>query len=426
MSEADKQKQNINISGSRRQVRASSVHARRAVVAAGAYSDIDTEVLPVDEGKIKSIREKKAQVKVVESKQSAEPSLKAESEVVQVKTNKKSEESKPEEITVKLNSKKRIPEQQAQQPEEITVKIAKEKAQPKAEVETIKVNYPKITHHSRLITAKPGLPKAPEPIMIDRVRQVALEGTGRAKRDSREALEQDIREIQQIQAASVRKVRAEYTKAERQRTAARVYNQARQASAPAPVYQPVTGKQMKETAIEKALASAKHESKKSKRKKPERLKFGAKRVVLALACAGVAAFGIVYLIDTNSSTAQMKVAAMQTGIEASYPSYVPRGFDLSDITSENGKITMNFRNAETGDAFTLIEEQLTGNGDDALEKYIKSNYGKDYTVVQEAGAPVHYVSGSDATWISNGIIYKLKMISGSFTKKQIKTIVASV
>ena len=121
----------------------------------------------------------------------------------------------------------------------------------------------------------------------------------------------------------------------------------------------------------------------------------------------------------------MRVAAMQTGIEASYPSYVPRDFSLSDITSEDGKVILNFKNAETGDAFSLAEENSSWDSNALLTNFVKDEYGEDYSIVREQGLTI-YMSGSDAAWVNGGVVYKLNTTSGILTKKQIRSIAVSL
>ena len=187
-----------------------------------------------------------------------------------------------------------------------------------------------------------------------------------------------------------------------------------------------TAKQLKEAAIEKALASvAKGDSSTKKTKKSPHVQFGFKRVVLALACAAAAVFAIVYFVNLNAPDISLKVAAMQTGIEASYPSYVPRDFNLSDITSENGKITLNFKNSSTGDSFSLIEEKSSWDSNTLLNNYVRDSFDKDFTTMREQGLTI-YIDNDSAAWVNGGIIYKLNVVSGSLTKKQIRSIAMSL
>lgn len=208
----------------------------------------------------------------------------------------------------------------------------------------------------------------------------------------------------------------------------------------------LSAKELKEQAIKKALASAermnepaqeqpkmaaaimKNATEKKTKKaglKSQKVKFGMGRVMLALACTAVAVFAIVYFVNMNMPDISLKVAAMQTGIEASYPSYVPRDFSLSDITSESGKITLNFRNGSTGDAFSLVEEKSSWDSNALLANFVKGNYGDDYTVVREQGLTL-YINGSNACWVNGGIVFKITTTSGSLTKKQIRSIATSL
>lgn len=184
-----------------------------------------------------------------------------------------------------------------------------------------------------------------------------------------------------------------------------------------------TAKEIKTQAIEKALAAAAKTQPTQNQRTPMRMDW--RRVVLALACAAAAVFAIVYFVNLNSPDISLRVAAMQTGIEASYPGYVPRDYTLSDITSEDGKVTLNFANSSTGDAFTLIEEKSSWDSNALLANFVKKAYGENYSTIKEQGLTI-YISGSDAAWVNGGVVYKIDTTSGSLTKKQITNIAVSL
>lgn len=193
----------------------------------------------------------------------------------------------------------------------------------------------------------------------------------------------------------------------------------------------MTAKEIKEQEIKKALNSAtksvevEEKTMDPKKQKMGKTHFGFGRVILAMSCAAVAVFAIVYFVNLNMPDLSLRVAAMQTGINASYPSYVPRDFTLSDITSENGKVTLNFKNSSTGDAFSLVEESSSWDSNALLANYVAGEYGDEYDTVREQGLTL-YMSGGDACWVNGGVVYKIKTLSGSLTKKQIKTIATSL
>lgn len=187
-----------------------------------------------------------------------------------------------------------------------------------------------------------------------------------------------------------------------------------------------TSQEIKQQAISQALAKTAKSSQDSKKKsKNTGIHFGFKRIALATACALVAVCAIVFFVNLNAPNISLKVAAMQSGIEASYPAYVPRDYNITDITSENGKITLNFRNSSADGAFSLIEERSSWDSNALLNNYVKPTYGDNYTLVREQGLAL-YISGSDASWVNGGVVYKLKTTSGTLNKKQIKSIAVSL
>lgn len=235
-------------------------------------------------------------------------------------------------------------------------------------------------------------------------------------------------EMTQQQQMQARRMQVERIQQQRQRHLMQIATQRMQqrmaAKKEQPVVQKETAQQMKETAIEKALSTA------SRTKKQEResvrIHFGFKRVLLAMACAAVCVFAIVYFVNLNAPNISLKVAAMQSGIEATYPTFVPREYSISNITSEDGKVTMVFKHSEDeAKGFILIEEKSSWDSNALLNNFVRYEYGDDYTSVREQGLTI-YISSSDAAWVNGGIVYKIKAPVNTLTKKQIKSIAVSL
>lgn len=213
-------------------------------------------------------------------------------------------------------------------------------------------------------------------------------------------------------------------------TVANTRMQARKKTASEKVARP-TAKELKERAIQKALASAamttetKSKSKRQKSKKMSLFSVGLGRVVLAFSCAALAVFAIVYFVNMNMPDVSLKVAAMQTGINASYPSYVPRDYSISSIVSENKKITLVFENGQTGEKFNIYEETSSWDSNALLSNYIKPTYDENYTTVKEQGLTI-YISGSNAAWVNGGVMYKITTDGENLTNKQIRSIATSL
>lgn len=190
-----------------------------------------------------------------------------------------------------------------------------------------------------------------------------------------------------------------------------------------------TAEEIKSQAIAKALQNAsqltsQEEVVKEKKKKTTKVHFGWGRVMLALGCAVTAVLLIVYFVNLNAPDFSLKVAAMETGIDASYPAYVPRDYSLSDITSESGKVVMNFIGGSDS-KFTLIEEASSWDSNALLSNYVKKEYGENYTLIRENGLTI-YISDNGACWVNGGILYKIIDRTGSLTKKQIRSIAVSL
>lgn len=195
-----------------------------------------------------------------------------------------------------------------------------------------------------------------------------------------------------------------------------------------PIESSPSAKELKDRAIQKALANAEAittDQQKGKSKKGTGLHFGFGRIMLALSCAAVIVFAIVYFVNTNMPDLSLRVAAMQTGINASYPSYVPRDFNVSSITSEDGKITLEFRNASTDERYVIVEEASSWDSNALLSNYVKETYGENYTIVREQGLTI-YMSNSDAAWVNGGIVYKIRAQGEVLSNKQIRSIATSL
>ena len=192
--------------------------------------------------------------------------------------------------------------------------------------------------------------------------------------------------------------------------------------------EPAPTKNIKDSALESAMKATETVDKEPRgaitSSMSSKGRFGAKKVLLALGCAALAVGVVGYFVSVNTPDISVKVAAMQSGIEAAYPSYVPRGYSLSDIVSEEGKLTMTFSSSD-GTSFVLDEEKSAWDNDTLEANYAKTTWGTNYTSVREQGITI-FIAGSDAAWVNGGILYKLTASGNNLTKKQIKSIVTSL
>lgn len=202
-----------------------------------------------------------------------------------------------------------------------------------------------------------------------------------------------------------------------------------QARKTTPMVSKMTAKELKDQAIKKALADAAKitddaKEEKSTEKVATKMHFGIGRIMLAISCATAAVFAIVYFVNLNMPDISMRVAAMQTGIEASYPSYVPKEFSLSSISSEDGKVVLKFKD-NSDKEFTLIEENSSWDSNALLSNFVKTTYGDSYSIIREQGLTI-YTNDKQAAWVNGGILYKIESSEGSLSKQQIRLIAVSL
>lgn len=148
------------------------------------------------------------------------------------------------------------------------------------------------------------------------------------------------------------------------------------------------------------------------------------RVLLAFATSSLCVIALAALVKINLPNLSVKVAAAQTGVEASYPNYVPRDFAIRDVYTNNSSVIIEFTGPDNKN-FALAEEKSSWDSTALLTNYIKGAYGDSYDTVREQGITI-YISHSNAAWVNNGIFYKLTANSGVLSKKQIISIVSSL
>ena len=170
-------------------------------------------------------------------------------------------------------------------------------------------------------------------------------------------------------------------------------------------------------------------AKKSKRKSEKQVRHLKKRkpgrIVLAFATSAACVFALAALVKVNLPNISVKVAAAQTGVEAAYPSYIPRDYNLTGVyTNDQNSVIIEF-SGPNGAKFTLAEDKSSWDSNALLTNYVKSAYGDTYDTIREQGITV-YINYSNAAWVNNGTFYRITASNGTLTKKQIKNIVISL
>lgn len=201
----------------------------------------------------------------------------------------------------------------------------------------------------------------------------------------------------------------------------------------------LSSKELKDQAIKKALNSiSEPESPEPKLKKTKLFKKSpklsetfkksgkVKRIFIAFSCATACILALTYMIYTNIPGLPVKVTAIQSGIEANYPSYIPQGFQLTSVSATKNKaISITFSNQDK-QSFVLTEEKSSWDSSALLYNYVKSAYEENYSIIREQGITI-YISKSDASWVNSGTLYKITSSTPELlSKNQIKDIATSL
>ena len=154
--------------------------------------------------------------------------------------------------------------------------------------------------------------------------------------------------------------------------------------------------------------------------------FWKKRSFAISACMAVIAVALLgYLVALNMPDISVRVAAMQTGIEKLYPSYVPSNYRLDGLVKEEaGRVTMNFKR-EDGKKFILMEEKSSWDSAAVLSNYVKKNWGNNYSIAKGQGLTI-YISGSNAAWVNGGVFYVITNEDGSLSATDLHDIAVSL
>ena len=158
--------------------------------------------------------------------------------------------------------------------------------------------------------------------------------------------------------------------------------------------------------------------------KPMR-KRGKGRVLLAFTCSAIVVAALGVFVAINMPNISVKVAAMQTGIDAEYPDFVPRNYSMETVASDkDGKITMKFVGPNES-SFILTEEKSTWDSNAVLNNFVKENYSSNYSTMHEQGITYYSEAGS-AAWVNGGILYKITSYGKNLSKEQIRNLVVSL
>ena len=167
---------------------------------------------------------------------------------------------------------------------------------------------------------------------------------------------------------------------------------------------PVNTKSSK-TIKEEAIAAA---FKKVAYKTPKEKPIG-KKTHKYLSISSISIFIILivgYLIYLYMPSFSVKVASIQSGINATYPEFIPNGYSLSGpVSFSDGEVIINFH-ANTGDKGFTIKQSKSSWDSSAVKAKAEKDSGGEISTTSERGLTI-FSYDNNAIWVNGGILYTI-------------------
>lgn len=161
---------------------------------------------------------------------------------------------------------------------------------------------------------------------------------------------------------------------------------------------------LKNEAIHQALSKEIETPKRHRAKRRQSNRWGRFLTFASSSLAIIALAG--YFTYLNMPNLSIKMAAIQSGINAKYPGYQPDGYALNGpITYRDGEVSMRFAYA-SGDRYFDIKQERSSWDSSAVKEFVATK-SQDSTTTTVDGLTI-YTYGNNATWVNGGVLYTLK------------------
>jgi hypothetical protein len=156
---------------------------------------------------------------------------------------------------------------------------------------------------------------------------------------------------------------------------------------------------IKQEAIADAMEKAPSHNKREKRDKKHPRALSIASASFALLLLGG------YFTYLNMPSLSVRVAAAQSGVNASYPEYRPDGYSLRGPVAYNeNEVMMKFAANAGPQNFTVTQAKSNWDSSAVLDNYVKQKAGENYITYNERGLTIYTFDGN-AAWVNGGILY---------------------
>lgn len=168
-----------------------------------------------------------------------------------------------------------------------------------------------------------------------------------------------------------------------------------------PIVKLKSAEELKNDAIHKALSQEILPEKKRIPKRKSRFSHWASTFSVGLAVMLLGGY-LTYLSMPNIS---IKIAAIQSGIDAKYPGYKPDGYAMNGpIKFKDGEVAIKYAYADGSSEYTLTQQKSSWDSS-AVKEHFSEKVSQPTTTIID-GLTI-YSNGTHAAWVNRGILYQI-------------------
>lgn len=157
---------------------------------------------------------------------------------------------------------------------------------------------------------------------------------------------------------------------------------------------------------------------------PKKVFWKTREFMLSMLAGILVLLGVGVFVKINLPDISVKVAALQNGFDAKFPSYIPAGYKSTTIKTEKGRIILQFEGKEE-QKFQITEERSSWDSATVLSGIVKEDWGDDYDIMKGQGLTI-YIHKSEAVWVNGGVLYRISSSQNNLTQEQLHGIIISL
>ena len=131
-----------------------------------------------------------------------------------------------------------------------------------------------------------------------------------------------------------------------------------------------------------------------------------------------------FITYQNEANIQMRIASARADVSASMPKWRPTDFAVGQFTYGPGTVTVSFHSNNDQRAFELTQTASNWDSASLLNNFV-TVHGDSYSAIQSNGRLIYTYGDNNATWVTNGIWYKLTS-NGNLSTSQIVQLANSI